>query len=777
MATEFTFDIKYKTKNDKESIRLPKDSDFKQLKIMISGRYKIYEDKSLFIYYKNKLLDCDDSTKLRKIFSKKRESLTVRNSLFVPAEKSFKYFCSCKTGASFICDICDEFVCKICAKKVKHIGHNNKLIKINDYNAYIKQVLTNNENIIDNQVIKDDAYKFMEYWEYDINNEIKNINSLYELAKKQLEDMKNIQIDYLLSFNNYNKYKELCAKITEIVELYTYIDMDTDVYDNLITQKKEILENTKDLVKFFNEIKDNILDYAKNLKNIQNFNKILCEDLTENFNTIKNRYESKIMPYVASNTSENMFMSENVENNDENEENNNENEENKEENKEENNEENKEENKEESKNENIENNSNQITNNANNENIQENNDNNTVEEKKENIEQNEQNNNNNEEENKAKEPFNSDQENDENNSNDEKSENNSNDEKSESNSNDEKSENSNNTNNENNNTISQSDSKMNTNNANEEIINTEDNKNTDNKPENNSKHKYLMKLKEDKIIIFSINKQNFKEKKYIDKGMFYSYNEEEKDIINLNTNKKLFLLGGKNYNNFFYYDYKSNTLFFASNTLYSHQYGEMIYCPKNNSIYLLGGSDQKNCEKCCIDSMQSLLWEDIPEFNEERREFAAIYYKDYIYIFFGISVLKSSFVSSIERLNIDKNDKFEIIYSNENISLSSAGCCIYRDINDNDEIIKEYIMILGGYDEDKYVDKSVLFDLEELELKECEISIPNLDKHKQFLFRKEPAFVEYEFGYQYAFDNKYNVHLLTKDSYELFSQDVKKKSE
>ena len=72
MATEFTFDIKYKTKNDKESIRLPKDSDFKQLKIMISGRYKIYEDKSLFIYYKNKLLDCDDSTKLRKIFSKKK---------------------------------------------------------------------------------------------------------------------------------------------------------------------------------------------------------------------------------------------------------------------------------------------------------------------------------------------------------------------------------------------------------------------------------------------------------------------------------------------------------------------------------------------------------------------------------------------------------------------------------------------------------------------------------------------------------------------------------
>ena len=47
-----TFDVKYKNKTDNESIRLIPDSELQQLKLMICGKYKIYDLNNLYIYYK-----------------------------------------------------------------------------------------------------------------------------------------------------------------------------------------------------------------------------------------------------------------------------------------------------------------------------------------------------------------------------------------------------------------------------------------------------------------------------------------------------------------------------------------------------------------------------------------------------------------------------------------------------------------------------------------------------------------------------------------------------
>ena len=46
----------------------------------------------------------------------------------------------------------------------------------------------------------------------------------------------------------------------------------------------------------------------------------------------------------------------------------------------------------------------------------------------------------------------------------------------------------------------------------------------------------------------------------------------------------------------------------------------------------------------------------------------------YIYVFFGFSHIKGSNLSSIERLNVTECQKFEIIYVNEQITLSSLAC-------------------------------------------------------------------------------------------------------
>ena len=66
-----TFDIVYKKKTDNDSFKLSPDSEYYQLKLMISGKYRIYDITKVYIYHKGELLSCNDKTKLREIFKQR----------------------------------------------------------------------------------------------------------------------------------------------------------------------------------------------------------------------------------------------------------------------------------------------------------------------------------------------------------------------------------------------------------------------------------------------------------------------------------------------------------------------------------------------------------------------------------------------------------------------------------------------------------------------------------------------------------------------------------
>ena len=146
-----------------------------------------------------------------------------------------------------------------------------------------------------------------------------------------------------------------------------------------------------------------------------------------------------------------------------------------------------------------------------------------------------------------------------------------------------------------------------------------------------------------------------------------------------------------------------------------------------------------------------------------------MYFNDYIYAFFGFSHLKGSNLSSIERININKNDKFEIVYINEQITLSSLSCAQYHSEFDHGWE-KEGILLLGGFDGEKYVESSLVFTPRKMKIRECDVIIPNITKHFQFLFHQESSFIQLDNNGQFIFDMKNNVHLLTRDSYELLSE-------
>ena len=79
-----------------------------------------------------------------------------------------------------------------------------------------------------------------------------------------------------------------------------------------------------------------------------------------------------------------------------------------------------------------------------------------------------------------------------------------------------------------------------------------------------------------------------------------------------------------------------------------------------------------------------------------------------VYIFFGLSHIKGKNLNSIKKINIDKNDKFEIIYVNEQITLSSLSSVLYYSEYDHG-LENEDILLLGGFDGNKYIGNSLVF--------------------------------------------------------------------
>ena len=702
-----TFDIKFKNKVDNDSVRLLPDSELQQLKLMICGKYKIYDLNNLFIYYKGNLITESDITKIKEIFKMKKVRIEISETPIEKKTDAFKYFCKCKSGATSICDKCDEFLCDNCFKKKKHINHTDKIIKLPEYHQYIKSTLKEFASELDTKILNDEAYQFFQYWGYDVENEINNINNAYEYIKNQLEDIKQLQIDYIMALGEANKYEQLKQQIENVINQYANIDTEAE-FEKIFEEKKIIMQSSKEILTWYNELKNHCLNYTKTIKDMQTFNQILLKEIKDKFNIIKKRYSQ--IPFINNYLNNGSMLSKSV-----------------------------------LFNNNLNaNNLVKINNNMNNNIIDTSNKNNFIDTstKKDNQYQSKDSNSNN----KLATP----KSNLKNNFNNGSSGQN------------------------NKNGIPQYDDGSNEKEKdNEQSMAVNESLNTSHFSQGKKREKVLFKLKDDhRMIIFFIAKQSFKEKNFYDKGNFRRDFTTEADVIQLNLIGKLFLLGGKNFNKFYYYDFPSNSIYYINNSLYSHYYGSMVYCPKYNMIYLLGGNNQIKCETCYLNNnnLKKLTWKPLPSLNEERQEFATIYFNDYIYVFFGFSSKKGINLSSIERINVNTNTQFEVVYVNEQITLSSLGCANFVDDSDNNKEGNEGILLLGGFDGQNYVDTSLVFNPKEMKIRDCDIVIPNMSKHFQFLFHKESAFIEFDNGSQLIFDMKNNVHLLTNDSYELFSE-------
>ena len=686
-----TFDIIYKKRCDNESIRLLPDSELQQLKLMICGKYKIYDLNNLYIYYKGNQLLENDMVRIKEIFKMKRVKIEISESPLEDKKEKFKYFCQCRNGATSICDKCGEFLCDFCYSKKKHINHQNKIIKLSDYPSYMKTSLKDFALELDQKILNDEAYQFFQYWNYDVDKEVSNINNAYEHIKRELEDIKQMQIDYIMTLGEANKYEQLKEQIELVITQYANINTDVDAdFEKVLEEKKAIIGSSREILTWYNELKNHVLNYTKTIKDIQTFNQILIKEIKDKFNLTKKRYLN--LPVINTN-----FLA----------------------------------------------NGSTIPKST----ILKTSNNNMIDtsNKKRYMNENEELNSENEDENQGvKKPAIKREATDDLNK---SGRNNGIDAYNE-----------------------PSERKMN--NDVSPYVQTpsvNNNLSMNQSQFGRAKDKVLFKLKDDhKMIIFFISKQSFKEKNFYDKANFRKDFTTEADVIQINIAGRLFMLGGKNFDKFYFYDYPSNSIHYICNSIFSHYYGSMAYCNKYNVIYLLGGNNTDKCEACYINvnNLKKSTFKSMPSLNEARQEFASIYLDDYLYVFFGFSPKKGVNLSSIERLNVNTNSQFEVVYVNEQITLSSLACAKFVDDSDPNG---EGILLLGGFDGQNYVDSSLVLNTKEMKIRDCDIVIPNMSKHFQFLFQKESAFIEFDSN-QLIFDMRNNVHLLSSDSYELFSE-------
>jgi len=209
---------------------------------------------------------------------------------------------------------------------------------------------------------------------------------------------------------------------------------------------------------------------------------------------------------------------------------------------------------------------------------------------------------------------------------------------------------------------------------------------------------------------------------------------------------------------------------------FSHFYGNLVYLDLNNCIYCLGGINSKKCEIYRNDNVlflnnnlfnstkiQQNTWEALPDLNYSRQEFASSVINNSIYVFFGFNNITNEDNNSIERLNVNHNDFWEVIMYNVpdyiNVSLSSHACA---SVNSNE------VFILGGYDGKAYKDTILSFDANSNTIHDTNYKIPDLRKNVQYHFYKESNFIKvnptsYSEEKDPSFiliDSKEKVHLL-----------------
>ena len=122
-----------------------------------------------------------------------------------------------------------------------------------------------------------------------MQNETGNINSIYEYLKNELEDIKQIQIDYISNITDLDKFTGLKDDIEKVIQEYANINTDGN-FEQIFSEKKSLVKNSREILQRYTELKNLLIHYTKTIKDIQIFNQLILKEMKDIFNKNEKKY-------------------------------------------------------------------------------------------------------------------------------------------------------------------------------------------------------------------------------------------------------------------------------------------------------------------------------------------------------------------------------------------------------------------------------------------------------------------------------------------------------
>ena len=179
----------------------------------------------------------------------------------------------------------------------------------------------------------------------------------------------------------------------------------------------------------------------------------------------------------------------------------------------------------------------------------------------------------------------------------------------------------------------------------------------------NKKYLYLYGLHKDKNILkFDlINKKWLKQIKILnieDLSETFQKNYIYENSLIYNVLNGFLILTGKNSNILYFYNAINETIFNICQFNEDHNEGNMLLDRKYNRLFVFGGKNNRICEYYSFNDKKIYL---IPELTSDRINASFTIHDNKIYCFFGYSHTSKKYINTIEYIDIEKLDKWNII--------------------------------------------------------------------------------------------------------------------
>ena len=274
------------------------------------------------------------------------------------------------------------------------------------------------------------------------------------------------------------------------------------------------------------------------------------------------------------------------------------------------------------------------------------------------------------------------------------------------------------------------------------------------------------------LSLFSITRNyllcfNLKQKKFISvdpKGydVFYqSYTPN--GSISYNTLSGLFVLSGPNFDTLYYYSSKNNSIVKFFTFKFNHQNGIIFLDTSSKYLLAVSGTNTNKVERLCFETQ---VIDELPSLNSTRGEASCCLVNDVVYVFFGYSPEKKKCLDSVEYLDMKNMEEgWKLIELNEK-QFELKGVSVAR-------LGAREMIIVGGENGKGEANKNMIyFNVDEKKMTKLEKTLPERDKKKEYLFKKNSMFNFFAEGDTICYaniDDDNCVHVIDNNlKYELF---------